>query len=223
MSNTFAKDTSKRTIKEWCLGIFVLVIGLIIAHLGVTLFLLSQLGSDPFTVFVQGVSMKVGLSIGTCHVILLCIITLFLFFTTKNYVKPGTIVCAFLGGWIIDFFLWIFADTITIDTALWIRYAVLIAGCVILSFGMSIVIKSNSGTGPNDLVAIVVADKIHTWKNVNFRWVRMACDVVFVGVGFAFGGVIGAGTLVAVILIGPVVQFFLPRSEKIIARFFPTL
>ncbi len=219
----FAKDTSSRTLKQWIQGLLVLVIGLTIAHLGVTLFLLSALGSDPFTVFVQGISVNVGLSIGTCHVILLCLITVLLFFTTKNYVKPGTIVCAFLGGWIIDFFMWALGGVINVDSVLWIRYATLVAGCIILSFGMSIVIKSNSGTGPNDLISIVLADLVLKWKNIEFRWVRMACDIVFAGIGFLMGGIVGAGTLAAVILIGPVVQFFLPKSEKIIGKVFPQL
>ncbi|MCQ2466686.1 MAG: hypothetical protein MJ166_04120 [Clostridia bacterium] len=33
-------------------------------------------------------------------------------------------------------------------------------GCVILAFGMTIVFKSDAGTGPNDLVAIVISDKL---------------------------------------------------------------
>ena len=40
----------KRTGKEWGLRIIILLIGLTIAHLGVTLFLLSDLGSDPFKI-----------------------------------------------------------------------------------------------------------------------------------------------------------------------------
>ncbi len=223
MSNTFAKDTSKRTIKEWAQGLLVLVIGLTIAHLGVTLFLLSSLGSDPFTVFVQGVSMSIALSIGTSQVILLSIITVVLYFTTKNFVKPGTIVCAFLGGWIIDFFLWVLGDFIGIDSALWIRYAALIGGCVILSLGMSIVIKSNSGTGPNDLVAIVFTDIIAKRRFVQFRTVRISVDVVFAALGFFLGGIVGVGTLAAALLIGPIAQFFLPRCEKLILKIFPSL
>jgi uncharacterized membrane protein YczE len=44
----------KRGFKEWTVRIVILMVGLCIAHLGVTLFLLSDLGSDPFNVFVQG-------------------------------------------------------------------------------------------------------------------------------------------------------------------------
>ncbi len=223
MSNSFAKDTSNRTLTEWIQGLLVLVIGLNIAHLGVTLFLLSSLGSDPFTVFVQGVSHTVGLSIGTTHVIMLCVITAVLFFTTKNYVKAGTIVCAFLGGWIIDFFLWVLGDFITIDSTLWVRYGALLGGCVILSLGMSIVIKSNSGTGPNDLIAIVFTDILLKKRIVQFRTVRISVDVVFAALGFVLGGIIGVGTLAAAFLIGPIVQFFLPRCEKLLLKIFPSL
>lgn len=36
------------------LRILILFVGLVIAHLGVSLFLLADLGSDPFNVMIQG-------------------------------------------------------------------------------------------------------------------------------------------------------------------------
>lgn len=39
---------SKVNLKERLLRILILFIGLVIAHLGVTLFLLANLGADPF-------------------------------------------------------------------------------------------------------------------------------------------------------------------------------
>lgn len=91
----FASDTSQRTVTDWIRALLALLVGLIIAHLGVTLFLLSALGTDTFTVFIQGLSRVVGLSVGTVHVIVLCIFMVLMLVTTKGYVKPGTIVCAF--------------------------------------------------------------------------------------------------------------------------------
>ena len=43
----------KRTLRETVLRAIILLVGLLIAHLGVTLFLLADLGSDPFNVLVQ--------------------------------------------------------------------------------------------------------------------------------------------------------------------------
>lgn len=94
--------------------------------------------------------------------------------TTKGYVKPGTILCAFCGGPIIDFFTWLLGDFINADSTLPWRILGMILGCVILSIGMSIVIKSNAGTGPNDLIAIILTDKLQKFQ---FRWVRMTCDL----------------------------------------------
>ena len=80
-----------------------------------------------------------------------------------------------------------------------LRVASMLIGCVILAAGMSIVINSNAGTGPNDLVAVILSDKI---EKVEFRWVRVGCDLFFVVLGFFLGGTVGAGTIVAVCLQG---------------------
>ncbi len=220
---TFASDTTKRTVKQWALGLFVLLIGLTIAHLGVTLFLLSALGTDTFTVLVEGLAKTIGISIGTCHVAVCVVLMVVMFFTTKGYVKPGTVLCAFCGGWIIDFFMWILGDMIHAQSHIAVRIAAMLIGCVILAFGMALVMRSNSGTGPNDLVAMILSDKLNKKHNIAFRWVRIACDVLFVAVGFLLGGTVGAGTLVAAFLTGPLVQIFLPIHGKMINRFFPTL
>lgn len=219
----FAVDTSKRSIKEWAQGLFVLFMGLTIAHLGVTLFLISELGADTFTIFAQGLANVIGVSIGTCHVALCILIMVVMLFTTKGYIKPGTVVCAFCGGWIIDLFKWLLGDLVTKSSPMVIRVITVILGCIILAIGMSFVIQSNSGTGPNDLVAIVLTDTINKKKNIAFRWVRMGCDVVFVVIGTVLGGTLGIGTIVAVFLTGPVVQFFLPKSANVIHKVFPNL
>ena len=212
---TFQADTRSRTVRQWIVGLAVLLAGLTVAHFGVTLFLLSNLGSDPFTVLVQGISVLTGLGIGTCHVGMLILLLAAMLILTRGYVKPGSFVCAFCGGWIIDFFSWIFSGVLGPESPLWIRIICMAAGCVILAFGMSVVIASRSGTGPNDLVAMILFDKVGSRIHLQFRWVRLLCDAVFVGIGWALGGVVGAGTIVAVALTGPLVQLFLPLSSRI--------
>lgn len=207
----FASDTSSRSAADWAKAIIILLIGLTIAHLGVTLFLLSELGTDTFTVFIQGLSRVFGLTVGTVHVIVLCILMVVMLLTTKGYVKPGTVVCAFCGGPIIDFFTWLLGTYINADSLIAVRIISMLVGCIVLSAGMSIVINSNAGTGPNDLVAVILSDKI---EKVQFRWIRVGCDLFFVVLGFLLGGTVGAGTIVAVFLTGPLVQFWLPRTKK---------
>lgn len=207
----FAADTSDRSIGDWIMALFVLLVGLTVAHLGVTLFLLSELGTDTFTVFVQGLSVVFGLTVGTVHVIVLCLLMVVMLLTTKGYVKPGTVVCAFCGGPIIDLFTWLLGGVVNGSSNMPVRIASMLIGCVILALGMSVVINSNAGTGPNDLVAVILSDKI---EKVEFRWIRVGCDLFFVILGFLLGGTVGAGTIAAVFLTGPLVQFWLPVTKR---------
>lgn len=222
-TTAFAVDTSKRTVKDWIPGLFILLMGLTIAHLGVTLFLLSELGADPFTVLIEGLSKTTNFSIGTCHVAICVLLMAVMALTTKGYVKPGTVLCAFCGGPIIDFFEWVLGDLVTAQSSWGVRIAAMVVGCVVLAFGMALVMRSNSGTGPNDLVAMILSDKLNQKRKIAFRWVRMSCDVIFVVVGYLLGGIVGAGTLVAAFLTGPLVQLFLPLHGKTITKFFPKL
>lgn len=209
----FASNTSDRSIGQWVRALIVLFTGLVIAHLGVALFLLSEMGTDTFTVFIQGLARTFGLTVGTMHVIVLILLMFIMLLTTKGYIKPGTVVCAFCGGPIIDLFTWMFGDVINAQSGMPVRIFSVVAGCVILSLGMSVVINSNAGTGPNDLVAIILSDKI---SRLQFRWVRVLCDLFFVVLGFVLGGTVGIGTIIAVFLTGPLVQFWLPKTKTII-------
>ncbi len=222
MAETFAKDTSGRSKKDWAVALLVLFSGLVIAHLGVSLFLVSEMGTDTFTVFIQGLSLTfqkiTGTSfptVGTVHVVILCLIMAVMFFTTKGYIKPGTVICAFCGGPIIDLFNWIISPFVNGDSPLYIRAAAMLLGCIILSLGMSVVINSEAGTGPNDLIAIVISDKL---PKIQFRFVRIACDIFFIIIGFLLGGIVGVGTVAAAFLTGPLVQFWLPKTKAAIRK-----
>ena len=196
--------------------IFLLVFGLVIAHLGVTLFIQADLGADPFNVLIQGIYRSVpwpegfSWSHGRTHIIISFIIIIVLLLVDKKYVKIGTLICMFLGGPIIDVFTYMLEDYINNGLPLWSRVFVLVIGCVILAMGMTIVIKSEAGTGPNDLVAIVWSDK---WKKP-FGIIRIVTDFCFVVPGFVLGGTFGVGTIICAFVVGPVAQIFMPYAEE---------
>ena len=211
----------KRTLKEILLRIVILFIGLTIAHLGVTLFLLADLGADPFNVLIQGLFRTAQsltgwtvLTHGRVHMTICFLIILVLLITDRSYTKIGTVLCMICGGPIIDFFTLLLGGLIHSGNPFAARILVLAAGCVILAFGMTIVMKSDSGVGPNDLVAIVISDKL----GQSFSITRIVVDVCFVAAGFLMGGAVGVGTIICAALVGPVAGIFLPHSEKIVER-----
>ena len=211
----------KRSLKEWVIRVVILMLGLTIAHLGVTLFLLSDLGSDPFNVLIQGLFRSLEsalnwpfLTHGRTHVAVSLLIVLILLLTKRSYIKIGTGLCMVFGGPIIDFFNALLSPALNESSPLLLRICMLTAGCVILAYGMTVVIRSDAGTGPNDLVALVISETAG-WK---FSLVRIAVDALFAGCGFLLGGVVGPGTLVCMFLVGPVAGFFLPINGRIIEK-----
>ena len=213
----------KTKIKELIIRVVILLFGLTIAHLGVTLFLLADIGSDPFNVLIQGLFRQSSLlpatlygllTHGRVHIIISLIIITILLFLDRSYVKIGTLLCMICGGPIIDFFNWILSPLFSGEVSLIVKIIVNILGCVILAFGMTIVIKSAAGTGPNHLVAIVISDKL----KFKFSIVRVVVDLCFAGIGFLLGGTVGLGTIICAFVVGPVAGLFLPFNEKWIKR-----
>lgn len=205
------------TRRELAVRVVLLLAGLCVAHLGVTLFLQSDLGSDPFNVFVQGLfrgipwSAFAAMTHGRTHLLVSLVILLVLLAVDRSYVGIGTVLCMALGGPIIDVYtLWL-SPVIHGGLPLPLRLALLVAGCVILAFGMTIVIRSRAGTGPNDLVAVVLSDKL----GKPFGPVRIGVDLTFALVGLALGGVVGLGTVICAFLVGPAAQLFFPISQRL--------
>ena len=220
----------KINLKELLLRVIILMIGLTIAHLGVTLFILADLGSDPFNVLVQGIFRTISgildwsfITHGRVHIVICFIIILALLVVDKSYVKIGTVLCMIFGGPIIDVFTVVLAPIFALTDSLVFKIVMLALGCVILAYGMTIVIKSDAGTGPNDLVSVVISDK----TKKKFSIVRIVVDVSFVVVGFILGGSLGIGTIICAFCVGPVAGHFLPVNEKIVnsvlKKFVPTL
>ena len=206
-----------KDLRIWTKRVILLLIGLTIAHLGVTLFLLADLGSDPFNVLIQGLFRFLPwpgfMTHGYVHMGVSFLIILVLLVVDRSYIRIGTLLCMFLGGPIIDVFTILLGGLINAQSAMALRLVALVAGCVILAFGMTIVIQSKAGTGPNDLVAVVISDKTR-WK---FGVVRICVDVCFALAGFLLGGTVGLGTIICAFLVGPAAQIFMPISGKICA------
>lgn len=204
----------KRSLREWGCRMAVLVVGLAIAHLGVALFMMTDLGADPFNVLIQGLACHLTVSHGVTHMSVCFLIILVLLFVGRSYVKIGTLLCMALGGPIIDAYLWLFGGWINGNTYLPVRIVVVTAACLILAFGMTIVIQSDAGTGPNDLVAVVLADRLHK----RFGIVRVIVDASFVLLGMLLGGVFGIGTLICAFVVGTAAGYFMPHTKQMVDR-----
>jgi uncharacterized membrane protein YczE len=192
--------------------IIIFFIGMSIIQIGVALFLKTNIGSDPLTLFTQGLGFSLNKTPGNANMIILfalfCIILLF----EKSRIKIGTIICVVGVGPIIDLGVKAVSIFPIASLNIGIKILLVVFGCVLIAIGFSILSASNLGVAPNDIVPFIIKDK----TKLEYRWIRMALDVSFLIIGFSLGGIFGIGTIISALLTGPFIQFCLPYGEKFV-------
>lgn len=203
----------KRNLKEILFRLLFFSVGVAIIAAGGSLYFLSDMGADPFNVFAQGIARVFGISNGLSvmgiNLLYLCVILIF----ARGYVRIGTFAAIFICGPMIDVFSPLFSLFINESSPLWARVLFMIAGTVVLSFGLALVISADAGVAPNDLASVIISDKTH----IAFRWVRIAVDTTLTVLGFFLGGTVGAGTVAGAFLTGPLAQLFIPIHRKLVS------
>ena len=206
-------------------------LGMSIIQLGVALFLKTNIGSDPFTVFTQGLSMalnktgvkdfslvqmlagKSEITPGIANMIILIVLFVIILFTEKSRIKIGTLICVVGVGPIIDLGVNIISYFPVDSYNYVIKMILLLAGCFIIAIGFSILSASNLGVAPNDIIPFIIQDK----TKIEYRWIRISLDAIFLIGGFLLGGKVGIGTIIAMLAQGPFIQLCLPYGEKIVS------
>lgn len=201
-----------------------------IIQFGVALFLKTSIGSDPFTVFTEGLAMalnKTGLkdlsivqmisgraevTPGVANMVILVVLFIGILIVDMKRIKIGTLICVFGVGPIIDLGVKVVSYFPVESANIFVKMLLVLLGCFIIAVGFSIISASDIGVAPNDIVPFIIKDKL----NCQYRWVRIGFDATFLIIGFIFGGTIGMGTVIAMLATGPFIQLLLPYGKKVV-------
>ena len=205
-------------------------IGMSIIQFGVALFLKTSIGSDPFTVFTQGLATvlnKTGLrelsivqmisgsaevTPGVANMIILVMLFIGILIVDMKKIKIGTLICVIGVGPIIDLGVKAVSYFPVESANIFIKMILVLAGCFVIAVGFSIMSSTDIGVAPNDIVPFIIQDKL----KFQYRWIRIALDATVLVIGFILGGKIGIGTIISMLAIGPFIQLCLPYGKKIV-------
>jgi uncharacterized membrane protein YczE len=176
--------------------------GLVTFAFGEALIIQAQLGVMSWDVLHQGLSERFGLTIGQWSIIMGAVVLL-LWIPMREKPGVGTLSNVIVIGSSLDVFLgWVPAPT-----SIGWRVAMLTLGILINGVATAAYIGARLGPGPRD--GLMTGLVRLTRRPVG--WIRTVIEVSVVVVGFLLGGNLGAGTVLFVLTIGPVVHVFLPR------------
>lgn len=123
-------------------------------------------------------------------------------------------LCAFLGGWILEGFLRLFAGWIGEELIFPVRLLVLFACCLLQAFGIALLTQSDSGTLPMELFLRHLSVRLQKKTDL----VILCCDAVLILAGMLLGGRFGIGTVLLVFLSGILTGHFMGAAAQVVKR-----
>lgn len=165
----------------------------------------SGLGNMPWDVLGQGVSLRMGISLGTAT-LGLSVLVLLCWIPLRQRPGVGTVANVLVIGLLVDPFLALLGrlpDPLPLPGAIGLA----VGGVLLNGVATALYIGARLGPGPRDgLMTGLVA---RTGRSV--RLVRSAIEITVVLTGWALGGTVGLATAAYALAIGPLVHLLLPR------------
>lgn len=184
----------------------ILVLGLYLFGTGDAMLVKSGLGVSPWTVLGQGLGTRLGISIGLATFIV-SVGVLLLWIPLREVPGLGTIANAI----VIALALQVGVTVLPLPTNLVMQFAFVIAGILMIGLGSGLYLTTRLGPGPRD----GWMTGIHLRTGWPVSAVRLGIEVVVLAAGWLLGGVVGIGTVMFALLIGPSVGYGLMLAGAI--------
>ncbi|MCT6924893.1 YitT family protein [Metasolibacillus sp.] len=190
------------------------LIGIMMLTLGISLTIQSNLGTSPFDALLVGLSIHVGLTVGSWEIVIAILLIGCNAILARQRPEWLGLVTAFITGVGIDLWLFLWRDTLM--PTVWYSQAIcFIVGLVIIGLGTAIYLYVNFAPIPIDRLTLLLQKLMKT----NLLIARTLIYFVFLVLAMLFHGPIGIGTVLTVCLGGFLLHFCMPYTEKALSRF----
>ena len=206
---------------------FVMLFSLVLMNFGIACYYQCGLGTDPFSVFVDGEHSLFHLTYGQVTYINCIFLLTFMLIFTRKYIHVGTIVGTLISGALIDLFNWLIGTYFPGDT-LTMQIILLLIGLVAFAVAVALYIIAELGISAVESLPLWLSEK----TGINLRWLRIAEDLTYMCIGILlgslagraiFGDLIGVGTLVGAFGTGPIMKWFMNVTDRRFQKWFGPL
>ena len=178
-----------------------LALGLVLYGVTLAMMIRAELGNASWDVLHQGLAEHLPITIGTA-VIGVSVLVLLLWIPLREMPGLGTIANSVLVGLVADLCL----SVLHPPSSMVLRILLMVGGVLGNALATALYIGSQFGPGPRD----GLMTGLHRRTGTSIRVVRTCLEVSVVVLGWFLGGVVGIGTVLYALAIGPLVQLMLP-------------
>jgi uncharacterized membrane protein YczE len=185
------------------------VIGILLLTLGISFTIQSDLGTSPFDAVLVGLSINVGLTVGSWEIILAILLIGCNSFLKRQRPEVLGLVTAVITGIGIDLWLLLLGNLVTPE--LWHSKAICFGiGLVMIGAGTATYLHTNFAPIPVDRLTLILQELTGT----NLFFSRTIIYLVFLIMAMMLDGPIGIGTIITVCLGGLILNFFMKPIGK---------
>ena len=178
------------------------VLGGALIGIGAGTILYAGIGGDTITVFQDGIHALLNISYGQASRIYNVVFVLMALLFARKYSGAGTVISALVIGFLIDISnsLWLLTK---LNTGFISGLIIFLVGLTIYASGIALLIRCDAGMNCLDALLYRLMDV----TGLKYKYLRIAADILLTVTGCMMGGVFGIGTVIAVFLTGPLVEF----------------
>ena len=192
--------------------ILFFLLGIVATALGVSLTIISNFGSGSWDALSVGLSETFGLTVGTWVIMVAIALIIASGILLKRLPRFSTLITSFVTGAGID--LWLGALKGVEVSGIVNEFLVFMAGIVVIGFGVAMVVLTELPPGPIDYFMLVLKERF----NLSLGLAKTISEGIGLILGLTFHGPIGIGSIVIVVIMGPVIQFFSKLLEPKIKK-----
>lgn len=192
------------------------LLGVLLVGIGVAFNNQAGLGNDPVALFYDGVRKLLGLETSMLGMVsngVNTVLAIFLLFTGRKYLNVGTLIYLLPYGLFVTLGSWLYSILI-INPGMPLRIFCSVLGCLLLYFGVALVISMDIGVDPLVGSVLVLVD----FTGKEFRFVKIVYDICLCVIGTLCGGTIGVVTIITAFTTGMGIQFFTELIQSIMKK-----
>lgn len=193
--------------KSFLSRLFLVIFGTILMGLGIEIIVVANQGFDSVSTLILGLMKHTAIPFGRWSQLISFLFLLITFLYNRRILGIGSLINTFLVGETINRTADVFQSIEIFQNSM----ASSFLGFCLMALGTAIYLTGGLGSGPLEGMMFCVCDRLQ----VSLQKGRIILDFIIVISGILLGGTFGIGTLFAIILLGPMIQFYVSLLKRI--------
>lgn len=187
--------------KTYLSHLLVFMIAAMILGLGTACFVKAELGADALSTFAIGIDQHTFLRVEQIIFLIMYGMMACAAWIDRKKLGFASFLYPFISSAVMSSALSILPNT----DLLWARLLLVIAAVILMALSIAISAQTRIGYNPYDSLAFAIMERY----SLSYTKVRWLLDGGYLMTGILMGGTLGAGTIIAMLALGPCADVFL--------------